>query len=140
MNIWSVVPPLFFLRQAVVYETFIRKSMNLCQSIVGKDANQLYPLSICQPMPTGLHTRNNYDNESQNFTPRLNKTRSFENKVLSYFQQTLPECNIESNVTTGRQKRSIALVLIEFVTIVTLSLKPCVVVSTTVRVKKLARQ
>ena len=25
--------------------------------------------------------------------------------VLSYFQQTRPECKIESNVTTGRQKK-----------------------------------
>ena len=37
---------------------------------------------------------------------RLNKTRSFENMVLSYFQQTLPELKIESNVTTGRQKKN----------------------------------
>ena len=37
--------------------------------------------------------------------PRQNKTRSFENMVLSYFQQTRPECRIESNVTTGRQKK-----------------------------------
>ena len=37
--------------------------------------------------------------------PRQNKTRSFENMVLSYFQQTRPECKIESNVITGRQKK-----------------------------------
>ena len=37
------------------------------------------------------------------------------------------------------KKRLIALVLMEFVTIVTLSLKQWVVISTTVRVKKLAR-
>ena len=38
--------------------------------------------------------------------PRQNKTRSFENMVLSYFQQTRPEYRIESNVTTGRQKKT----------------------------------
>ena len=36
---------------------FIRKSANICKSIVGIDASQLYPYSMCQPMPTGLYTR-----------------------------------------------------------------------------------
>ena len=98
-------PYIVFTRKAVVDETFIRKSTNLCKSIVGIDASQLYPYSMCQPMPTGLYTRWNYDSESQKFMPRQNKTRSFENMVLSYFQQTRPECRIESNVTTGRQKK-----------------------------------
>ena len=60
---------------------------------------------MCQPMPTGLYTRWNSYSESQKFMPRQKKKRSFENMVLSYFQQTRPECNIESNVTTGRQKK-----------------------------------
>ena len=98
-------PSIVFTRKAAVDETFIRKSTNLCKSIVGIDASQLYPYSMCQPMPTGLYTRWNYDTESQKFMPRQNKTRSFENMVLSYFQQIRPECKIESNVTTGRQKR-----------------------------------
>ena len=98
-------PSIVFTRKAVVDETFIRKSANLCKSIVGIDASQLYPYSMRQPMPTGLYARFNYDSESpQKFVPRQNKTRSFENMVLFYFQQTRPECRIESNVTTGRQK------------------------------------
>ena len=60
---------------------------------------------MCQPMPIGLYTRWNYDTESQKFMPGQNKTRSFENMVLSRFQQTRPDCKIESNVTTGRQKK-----------------------------------
>ena len=132
-------PSIVFTRKVVVDETFIHKSTNLFKSIVGKDASQLYTYSMCQPMPTGLYTRWNYDSESQKLMPRQNKTRSFENMVLSYFQQTRPECRIESNVTTGRKKRLIALVLMEFVTIVTLSLIQWVVISTTVHVKKLAR-
>ena len=59
--------------------------------------------------------------------------------VLSYFQQTRPECKIENCLTTGRQKRLIALIMMELVTIVTMSLKQCVVISTTVHIKKLAR-
>ena len=98
-------PSIVFTRKAVVDKTFSCISTNLCKSIVGIDASQLYPCSMCQPMPTGLYTRWNSDTESQKFTPRQNKTRSFENMVLSYFQQTRPECKIESNVTTGRRKK-----------------------------------
>ena len=60
---------------------------------------------MCQPMPTGLFTRWEYDSETKRFTARRNKSRSFENMVLSYFQQSRPDCKIESNVTTGRQKK-----------------------------------
>ena len=60
---------------------------------------------MCQPMPTGLHTRWEYDSEAKRFTARQNKSRSFENMVLSYFQQSPPNCKIESSVTNGRQKK-----------------------------------
>ena len=94
-----------FTRKAVVDETFIRKSSNLYKSIVGIDASQLYPYSMCQPMPTGWYTQWEYDSETKRFTARPNKSRSFENMVLSYFQQSRPDCKFESNVTTGRQKK-----------------------------------
>ena len=97
-------PSIVFTRKAVVDETFIHKSSSLCKSIVGIDASHLYPYSMCQLMPTGLYTRWEYDSETERFTARQNKSRSFENMVLSYFQQSRPEGKIESNVTTGRQK------------------------------------
>ena len=81
------------------------KSTSLCKSIVGIDASQHYPYSMCQPMPTGLYTRRNYDSEFQKFMPRQNKTCSLENMVISYFQQTRPDCRIECIVATGRQKK-----------------------------------
>ena len=98
-------PSVVFTRKAMDDEVFIRKSTILCRSIVGIDASQLYPSSMCQPMHTGGYTRWNYDSEYQKLMPRHNKTRSFENLVLSCFQQTLPECKIESNVTNGRQMK-----------------------------------
>ena len=98
-------PSIVFTRKAVVDETFIRKSSNLCKTIVGIDASQLYPYSMCQPTPTGLYMRRAYDSETKSFTSRQNKSRFFENMVLSYFQQSRPDCKIESNVTTGRQKK-----------------------------------
>ena len=97
-------PFIVFTRKAVVDETFIRKSLNLCKSIVGIDASQLCPYSMCQPTPTGLYTRWEYDSETKRFTTRQNKSHSFENMVLSYFQSR-PQCKIESNVFTGRQKK-----------------------------------
>ena len=97
-------PFIVFIRKAVVDETFIRKSSNLCKSIVGIDGSQLYHYSMCQPMPTRLYTRWEYDSELKRFTACQNKSRTFENMVLSYFQPSRPDCKIESNVTTGRQK------------------------------------
>ena len=47
-------PSIVFTRKAVVDETFIRNSTNICKSIVGNDASQLYSYSMCQPMPTGF--------------------------------------------------------------------------------------
>ena len=87
-------PSIVFTRQAVVDETFIRKSSNLCKSIVGIDASQLYPYSMCQPVPTGLYTRWEYDSETKRFTARHNKSRSLENMVLPYFQQSRPKLRV----------------------------------------------
>ena len=50
-------PSIVSTRKEVVDEIFIRKTSNLCKSIVGIDASHLYPYSMCQPMPTGLYTR-----------------------------------------------------------------------------------
>ena len=98
-------PSIVFTRKAVVDETFIRSSRNICKAIVGIDASQLYPYSMCQPMPTGLYTRWEFDQETQKFKARQNKSRSFENQVMSYFQKMHPECKIESFATTGEQKK-----------------------------------
>ena len=84
-------PSIVFTRKAVVDETFIRKSENICKSITGLDTSKLYPYSMCQPMPTGLYTRWEYDTESNRFKPQQNKTRNFENMVMSYFQRQRPE-------------------------------------------------
>ena len=98
-------PSIVFTRKAVVDETFIRKTANICKSIVRIAASQLYPYSMCQPMPTGIHTRWHFDSETSRITPRQNKARSFENMVMSYFQLTRSECEIESFITTGIQKK-----------------------------------
>ena len=98
-------PSIVFTRKAVVNETLIRDSTNVCKSIVGIDASQLYPFSMCQEMPTGLYTRWDLDAESGRFRPRQIKTRSFENMVMSYYQRIRPDCIIISFFTTGTQKK-----------------------------------
>ena len=60
-------PSIVFTRKAVVDKTFIRDSSNVCKSIVGIDASQLYPYSMCQDMTTGLYTRWEFDSDMQKF-------------------------------------------------------------------------
>ena len=84
-------PSIVFTRKSVVDDTFIRKSANICKSIVGIDASQLYPYLMCQSMPTGVYTRWDFDSETSRSIPRQNKTPSFENMVISYFQRAKPE-------------------------------------------------
>ena len=45
-------PSIVFTRKAVVDETYIRNSSNVCKSLVEIDASQLYSFSMCQDMPT----------------------------------------------------------------------------------------
>ena len=98
-------PSIVFTRKAIVDQTYIRNTENICKSIVGIDASQLYPFSMCQEMPTGLYTRWEFDSDSQKFKARQNKSRKFENMVMSYLQSQRPNCTIESYYTTGTQKK-----------------------------------
>ena len=98
-------PSIVFTHKSVVDETFIRNSRNICKSIVGIDASQLHPYSMCQPMPTGLYTRWENDTETNRFKPQQNKSRNFENMVMLYFQRQKPDCEIESFCTTRTQKK-----------------------------------
>ena len=106
-------------------KSLFENQKNLCKSIVGIDASQLYPYSMCQDMPTGLYTRWDYNKETQKFKARQNRVRTFENMVMSYFQATRTQCKIESYYTTGKQKQKkmIALLLMVIATIIRLSLK-----------------
>ena len=75
-------PSIVFTRKVLVDKIFIRNWENICKSIVGIDASQLYPYSMCQPMRTGLYTRWEFDTESNRFKPQQNKSRNFENMVM----------------------------------------------------------
>ena len=108
-----------FTREAVVDETFIRETTNLCKNFVGIGAIQVYPFSKCQAMPTDLYTKWEINSESVKFTPRQNKTRGFENMVMSNFQSVRPQCKVEYFYTTGTQINLIQTVFMAFVNTLT---------------------
>ena len=62
-------PSVALTSKAVVDVIFIRKSTNICKSIVGIDASQLFSYSMCQPMPTGLLKRWDLNPQTNKFTP-----------------------------------------------------------------------
>ena len=92
----TVGPSIVFSRKADVDQAYIRNSEKICKPIVGIDVSQLYPLSMCQEMPTGLYARWEFDSDSQKFKARQNKSRKFENMVMSYLQSQRPNCTVES--------------------------------------------
>ena len=99
-------PSEVFTRKAVVVvETHICKSTNVCRSVVGKDASQLYLYSICQPMTKRLYARYEFDADLQRFKPRQKKSRKFEYMFMSHFQWMKPDRKIERFYATRTQKK-----------------------------------
>ena len=91
---------------------------------------------MCQDMPTGLYTRWDYNEETQNRKARQNRNGTLENMVSSFFQATIPESKLESYDTTGTQKKISASVLMVIATIVRPFLKQLFVNSIFALVKK----
>ena len=92
---------------------------------------------MCQDMPTGLYTRWEFDTEMQKFKARHNRTRNFENMVMSVYQESRPACKIESFFTSGKQKKPNVLMLIVTAITVKQYSKQWDVTNTYVPVKKL---
>ena len=67
-----------FTREAIAGETKIRFTVNLCKTVIGIDASQLYQFSMCQEIPTGLYTRWEIDAVSGKFKPLQNRRQRFE--------------------------------------------------------------
>ena len=124
-----------FTRKAVVDETFIGKSTNLCKSIVGIDASQLNPYSMCQPMPTGIYTRWDFDSETSRLIPRQNKPAAL--KIWSCLISNEQDQNVKlkTSLQQADRRKLTASVLMGFVFIATLCLKPWVAFTTSVSVE-----
>ena len=98
-------PSSVFTRKALVDVSFKRKSSNLCKSIVGIDASQLYHYAMCQSMRTGLYTRWVYDSETKRIEARQNMSRSFEICFCRIFNNVDESCAFRWNFS--RQNLSI---------------------------------
>ena len=100
-----LVVHLLFLHAKLLLMKLLSKSLQTYANLLLKlmPANYI-PTPCVNPCPR-LYTRWDIDSANSRFTPQQNKTRSFENMVMSYFQRTRPNCKIESFYTTGRQKK-----------------------------------
>ena len=56
-------------------------------------------------MLTGFYTRWEYDSETDQFKARNNRTKKFENMVMSFYQELRPESKNQSFYTAGKQKK-----------------------------------
>ena len=99
-------PSIIFTRYAKVGETKIRESENMCKSIVGIDASQLYPFSMTKDMPTGLYTKWEFNEDTSKFYPKRNWRSFFEQQVIDYMQTTRPQCTIQSQFSHKKQKKN----------------------------------
>ena len=97
----SIVPT----RKVFVEKTHSRKSTDGCKTIVGINARRLSASSVCQPVPTGLDTRYEFNADLHRLKERPDKCRSFEKLVMSCSQRMRPDCRIESFHTTRIQRK-----------------------------------
>ena len=128
-------PSIVFTRRAIVNESFIRKSTNLCKSIVGIGASQLYPYSMCQPMPTGF-IRVGISIVIQ-IDLYLDKTGLAALKIWSFliFNEQDQNVKLKPSLQQADRRKLTASVLMGFVLIATLRLKPWVAFTTSIPAK-----
>ena len=91
---------------------------------------------MCQDA-RGLFTRWEFDADLRKFKARHNRIRNFENMVMYFYQETRPECKVESFFTSGKQKKSVVLMCTVIVITVRQCSKQWDVTTTFVFVKKL---
>ena len=115
-------PSIVVKRKAVVDDNFCRDLTNWCKFIVGIDASQLYPFSMCQAMPlvcTG--DESNFWNLAN--LNRLRTRRGVLKPLPCQSQRVRPQCKLESFPTTGTQKKNEEYIVDGFVDTATLCLK-----------------
>ena len=94
----TVGPSIVSTEKIEVNEIIIKTSSNICESVVGTDAIQLYPYSMCQDIPTGLYSRWEFDTDMQKLKAKNNQSHYFEIMVMSFYQVQKPECKAEKKV------------------------------------------
>ena len=89
-------PSIFLTRYAKVASSRIKNSSNMCKTIVGIDASQLYPFSMMKDMPTGVYTKWELREDTGLFHPQRSKKNYLECIVLKYFQTQNLHCYIQT--------------------------------------------
>ena len=122
-------PSIVFTRKAAVDQTYIRNSKNIRKSIVGIDASQLYPFSLCQEMPTGLYTRWELDTNSQNSKLEPINREHFRTCSCLIFNHSSQNALLKTVIQPGNRKWLSVLMWMNFVLIATQYPKPWAVIS-----------
>ena len=117
-------PSIVFTRKAVVDETFIRKSANICKSIVGIDEANNIPtrcINPCLPVfiPIGISIQKRLDSH-------LDRTRAAALKIWSCPNSNEQDTKVKLKACLQQadRRKLLASVLMGFVLIATLCLKP----------------
>ena len=63
-------PSIISTRYANLGHTKFRKSENACKSVLGIDANQLYPFLMTKKIPICLYTKSEFKEDTWNFHPK----------------------------------------------------------------------
>ena len=75
-------PSIIFTRYATVRKTKIKQSENICKSILGIDANQLYAFPVTEYIPTRPYTKWEYNEETAKLHLKWNWRSYFEQQVM----------------------------------------------------------
>ena len=94
-------PSIIFTRHHKTNETYIRNSDNICQSIVGYDANALYLWALSQPMPVGIYIRRFVEDQ---FSPKIPLKYVRMYYWMEYLNATT-NCNIKHKMNSGKEMR-----------------------------------
>ena len=131
-------PSIVFTREAVVEETFIRSSTNICKSNVGIDVSQPYPYSITNPCPP-VFERVGISIHKPVYS-HLDKTRPVALKIRSWLIFNVQDLIVKLRASKQQadRKKLIASVSMGFVLIAILYLKQWVAFATFVPVKSSA--
>ena len=103
-------PSIVFSQKAVVDETFIRASSNMCISIIGPDASQVYPFSIVRLCPQDCTGVGSLTLICRSLMLDITNLAFLRIYFLLFYQETRPECKIETFSHLENRRKLILLI------------------------------
>ena len=130
-------PSIVFTRKAVVDENYLQKSTNICKSIIGTAASELYPYSMSHVNLCPLVFKRVRISTQEPLGSQLDKTRPVVLKIWSYpiFNKQDLILKLRKPTLQADRTKLTASVMMGFVLIAILSLKQWVAFLTFVPVK-----